>query len=231
MSQKIIENSKSILEILKLKCFKRKDLLIISGLVSALLIFGMWFYKTVSIENVHFKVFDFFEAIESDNIRELKSIFTGSDAQEIQNISESFASMTIEEEYGIEFCEKMNEFKKYFFRKVYSEIEITHTEYYDGKYYVTVIGKSKSDFVYDNSYLESLMNTYEESHRSELAKISKLEGKNKMIQKIYTDLADTILSDMKKKLNEWEVSEFISVFTIEENHGDLTITNIRTSSK
>ena len=75
------------------------------------------------------------------------------------------------------------------------------------------------------------MNTYEESHRSELAKISKLEGKNKMIQKIYTDLADTILSDMKKKLNEWEVSEFISVFTIEENHGDLTITNIRTSSK
>lgn len=230
-SKKILNQIKKIFEIITDKCKKRKDLLIISGLVTTLLVFGMCFYKTVSIENVHFKVFDFFEAIESDNISELESIFTGSGAEEIQNINKTFASMTIEEEYGSEFCLKINEFKKYFFRKVYSKIEITQTDYDDGKYFVTVTGKSKSDFVYDNSYLESLVNAYEEAHGSELAKINKLEGRNKMIQKIYTDLADTILADMKKKLNEWEESEFISVFTIEENQGNLIITDIKTSNK
>lgn len=229
--RKSFKKINNLLEIQIGKCKKRQDLIIISGLVSSMLVFGMYFYRTVSIENVHFRVFEFFDAIESNDITKLECIFEGSGAQEINKINDSFASMSIEEEYGTKFCENINEFKKYFLRKVYSKIEIIQTECTNGIYSVKVKGRSKSNFVYDNSNLEVLVNEYEKAHQSELAKINKIEGRNKMIQKIYTDLADTILSDMKKQFNEWEDSEFISVFTVEEKKGNLIITDITTSNK
>lgn len=200
------------------------------GFACFLLIFGFLFQTYVEKAQAKETVQVFFNDIANANIEEIETFYTGDGVKYIEELDKLFDSLADKETYGEEFSQKVNKFKMYLFKNIYSDVSISDATKNDGVYFVTVKGKSKTNFIYDNQNVVLLIKSYQEKNQEKLKKIHRIEGKTAMIHKIYGDLSDDIIKDMEKQLKDWKTSSFISVFTVSKENGQYLISKIQTKN-
>lgn len=207
-------------------CRMREDLVILAGMVAALFVFGAFLLPVHDERIAENTVYQFFEAVATENYDEITQIYQEYDGQNLQQLNETFSNLSNSDIYGEDFCSKLEKFRQYMFQNLYAQISVKDISYSKGEYRITVTGKSKTDFIYDSSYLRALVDEYQTVNQENLLTIYKTEGYLGMIKKIYGDLADDIIKNMKEQLYAWEAKEFTSVFTVQNTNNDFYITSI-----
>lgn len=128
----------------------------------------------------------------------------------------------IDDAYGEVFAEEAIDFKNEVLKNFFKEYKIGDITVEDDKTFVKVTGKylDYSTVSFDETNIQAMSEQYATEHQDELTEIYSSQGKDAVMEKIFTDIAPAMFDELKSQLAQAQEEKLDVVFTLEKNDKD-----------